>query len=105
MDASTELAERIDRLCALAARPDADPSLVDEMNDMLSEGYAHVLATEQRLAEFEERVVDLLVAGDERRSRELAVIDARRRALARHAARLREQLTLMHERFVALSAR
>ena len=105
MDPNAELIARIDRLCALACRPDADPALVGEINDALSEGYARVLTTEQQLAESEERLVDLLLGGDDRRGGELAALDAKRRALARQATCLRRRLARMHDRFVALNAR
>jgi hypothetical protein len=105
MDAYSELRTRIDRLCALASRPEADRALVDELNDALSEGYAHVLATEQQVVEVEEHIVDLVLEGDEARSRELAVLDAKRRGLTCRAQRLRDDLARMHDCFVTLSAR
>jgi hypothetical protein len=105
MDAYDEFRARIDRLCARAARPDADRALAEELNDALSEGYAHVLATEQQVVDVEERLVDLVLQGDEDRSRDLAVLDAKRRALGLRAERLRDDLARMHECFVTLSAR
>jgi hypothetical protein len=105
MDAYCELRARIDRLCALASRPDADRALADELNDALSEGYARVLATEQQVVDVEERLVDLVLRGEEGRSRELAALDAKRRALARRAERLRDDLDRMHGCFVMLRAR
>lgn len=105
MDPYAELMARIDRLCALARRPDADRALVGEINDALSEGYGRALATEQQLAESEERLVDLLLGGDERCAGELGALDAERRALASQAAGLRKQLARMHECFVVLNER
>lgn len=105
MDPLSELDQRIDQLCALAARPCPDAALVEEINDVLSEGYAHALRVEQDLVALDEQLVELMLSGDPDRAREVALVDARRRALGRGAARLREQLDRMHHYFVVLTAR
>ena len=99
MGGYTDLHERIDRLCE-RARTRPCPQLVDEMNDVLSEGYARALSDERRLVGLEERLVELLLADE--RPPELRTVAEQRREAARCVAALRNDLARMHEHFVLL---
>jgi hypothetical protein len=103
MDPHADLHGRIDRLCE-RARVRIDGELVDEMNDVLSEGYARALLADRRVVELDERVVDVLLRPDVRRARELRALTEERRAAARAVARLRARLAAMHEQYLALRA-
>lgn len=105
MDTFAELDERIGRLCSRASSGEAGPGLAEEMDATLSEGYARALMMERDLVELDERLVDIMLAGDDRRAAEMALVDARRRAIGRRTERLREQLTRMHDSFLVIAGR
>jgi phosphoenolpyruvate-protein kinase (PTS system EI component) len=99
-----DLLERLDRLSGQVQRGRVDPAVMDEINDILSEGYALALAEEARLDQLEQRLGDILsevVAG---RSADLRDVTVELRRTERAVSALRSRLTAMHERFIAVAA-
>jgi len=103
MDPHADLDARIDGAFR-RARESHDQDVVDEMNDLLSEGYAMALRDEQRLMELEQRMVDALLSHEPGRDRDVGVLLDEMRCVARTVARLRARLASMHERYLALRA-
>jgi hypothetical protein len=97
------LLERVDRLSARAQHPCVEPEIVGEMNDLLSEGFAHALKEEARLDELEQRLADVLSDVSPHRARELRRITVESRATQRGVNRLRTRLALLHERYIELA--
>jgi hypothetical protein len=101
MDPYADLHARIDRACERAAVA-CGPELVEEMNALLSEGYANALMDERRLVELDERAVEALMTDEGRPGGRLRALRDERHALAHAIAGLREHLADMHERYLAL---
>jgi hypothetical protein len=99
-----ELLERIDRLSGQAESAWADLRVVDEINDVLCEGFARALAEEARLDQLEQRVSDLLSEVAVGRAAELRTLTLEWRRTERSVDSLRSRLAIVHERFIALAA-
>jgi hypothetical protein len=88
-----ELVASIDALIARAAAAGVDQATAREINDMLSTGYAHALASEGHVRRLERRIQDLMERGDrERASRELDALVVQRRDTTAQATHLRARL-------------
>jgi ADP-ribose pyrophosphatase YjhB (NUDIX family) len=98
-----DLLQRIDRLSARAQQRYAEPGIVAEMNDLLSEGFAQALKEEARLDELEQRLADVLSDVSPARASELRRITVESRATQRGLDRLRTRLARMHERYIELA--
>jgi hypothetical protein len=66
-----------------------------------SEGYALALLDDRRICQIDERVVEALVGSDERGA-DLRALAAEGRAARRAVERLRAELAVMHDRYLAL---
>jgi hypothetical protein len=103
MDGHQDLHARIDQLCARAARDGADPEVVEEINDVLSEGYARALVAERALVALNERLVELVLASGERPEQQIRAVAEERRVAADLVERLRARLANLHEYFVVVA--
>ena len=99
MDTYAELHARIERLCR---RADAEEGseVLEEMDRLLSEGYARALLEEQRVGELDARLVALVVDADGGRAHELSSLAEQRRTAAGAVERLRAHLAVMHHRYL-----
>lgn len=104
MDPHADLHARIDRLWERASAW-APGAVADEINDLLSEGYARALMAEQRIVALDERVTELLMRPDTRDAGTLRSLTSERRSAARDVERLRSRLAAVHDRYLALTAR
>jgi hypothetical protein len=103
MEPHADLYARLDRTCA-RARAGVGGDLVQELNDLLSEGYARALLDERRLVRLDERLVDVLLGAGGRHAPEVrSLVDERRRA-AHTVSRLRARLDAVHQQYDALRA-
>ena len=89
-------------LTARARRASSNPTLLDEIEDLLSQGYAEALSGEARMVALEERLDEILDTGDESRARELRLVVREHRDVEGTVARLRRALAELHGDFVAL---
>jgi AcrR family transcriptional regulator len=96
------LLEQIEALIARAARSRGDDELLEEIEDVLSDGYTVALSGEARMVRLEEELDSLLNSGDRRRARELRMLLTEHRAAERSVATLRSMLARLHHDFVAL---
>ena len=99
----SDLLERIDRLSARAARREADPALLAEIEDLLAEGYMQALTEEARSRRMATRLERLVEALDE----PAAAVEARRlvvqrRTLDGRIRMLRDRLNAIRQQFVRL---
>jgi hypothetical protein len=104
MNAAAELLARIDRVCQRVATA-ASHEAADELNDLLSEGYACALMTEQHIVALDERVVELLMRPDGHDGPLLRALTVERHAAAQSVERLRHRLAAVHDHYVSLTAR
>ena len=100
MDPHADLHARIARLCRRADESGAT-GVADEMDHLLSVGYALALLDDRRICQIDERVVEALVGSDERGA-DLRALAAEGRAARRAVERLRAELAVMHDRYLAL---
>ena len=100
-----DIYRRIDELCARADEGSLELGLLDEMNDVLCEGFACALAAEARLDRLEQRLMTLLSAVHAGRAEELRDITSQRRAVELHASRLRSRLAVLHRQYASLAGR
>jgi hypothetical protein len=98
----TPLLERITALTARARQATSTPRLLDEIEDLLSHGYAEALSGEAQMVALEERLDEILDSGDESRARELRLVVGEHRDVERTVGRLRRALAELHGDFVAL---
>ena len=98
-----ELLERIDRLAERADTPQADDSLLSEIEDVLAEGYMQALTEEARsrriVSQLERLVETIDEPGAAVEARRLAV---QRRSLEQRISMLRTRLNAIREQFVRL---
>ena len=99
MDPHAELHARIERLCR---RADAEQGtgVLEEMDRLLSEGYARALLEERRVGELDERLVELVADPDGGGGHELRSLAGQRRTAASAVERLRAHLAVMHHRYL-----
>jgi hypothetical protein len=102
MHDSASLLDRIAALTTRARLSASNPALLAEIEDLLSQGYADALSGEARMVALEERLDEILDAGDETRARELRLVVREHRDVEGAVARLRRALSELHGDFVAL---
>lgn len=100
----TDLARRIDRLCARAAgASNDDAQLLAEIEDALAEGYTQALTNEARSRRLGERLELLVEIVDEPAAAvEVRTITVQRRSLDRRTGDLRAQLSVLRQHFIRL---
>jgi hypothetical protein len=102
MDEFASLHARIDRVLEHAREAPADGTVLQELNDVLCEGYAEALQAEAKLMRLEERLAERIAAPRTDRTDDVQVLAGEHRSSEQEVARLRARLAAAHQRFVAL---
>jgi hypothetical protein len=97
-----DLERRIDGLCARASAAERDARLLVEIEDLLAEGYVCALHGDRRSRRLQMRLDALLEASAS--ASELQRLAGEQRMVADATRRLREQLAVMREHWVALGS-
>ena len=94
----TDLERRLEELAQRAAGPDADAVLLAELENLLSEGYAHALAGDARRRRLDERLEELIARLDEPGvAPEVRRLTLERRTVDRAREDLRARLGLVRD--------
>lgn len=102
MQDAADLVERLDALAAHATEAERLTPGLQQLEDVLSVGYAGALSGEARMMRLEQELDELLDTADEHRARDLRLIIREHRSLERSVARLRASLARLQAQFVAL---
>lgn len=94
-----DLERRIDRLCARASSADRDARLLVEIEDLLAEGYVCALHGDHRSRRLQDALLEASASASE-----LQRLAGEQRMVADATRRLREQLAVMREHWVALGS-
>jgi len=81
MTGFTDLHARIDAMCTRASGGEADPALITDMEDLLSEGYVRALAAEATSRRLERRLDELLGAVNDDTDKEARRLAVERRTV------------------------
>lgn len=99
----SDLQERIDAMCTRASGAEADPALITDMEDLLSEGYLRALTAEATSRRLERRLDELLgTVGEDDAAREACRLAVERRTIQGRVDELRLQLLAVRQMFVGL---
>lgn len=94
-----DLERRIDGLCARASSADRDARLLVEIEDLLAEGYVCALHGDHRSRRLQDALLEASASASE-----LQRLAGEQRMVADATRRLREQLAVMREHWVALGS-
>lgn len=94
-----DLERRIDGLCARASSADRDARLLVEIEDLLAEGYVCALHGDHRSRRLQDALLEASASASE-----LQLLAGEQRMVADATRRLREQLAVMREHWVALGS-
>lgn len=98
-----DLDARITRIARRADVAAANAGLLDEIETVLSEGYAHALALEASRRQLDEQLAELMPLDEPGPAKEARRIALERRGLERRIADLRDRLEGLRDEFARLA--